>query len=306
MPGAAQSASAIASGWGRVTREANFYDVLGVRPSATQAQIKAAYVVLMKRFHPDSPLRSPGPDSAGQVRTINAAYSVLKDPRKRGRYDLDLRGGAARNPLVAPPRPAAKRSWLRGGGSLALLLLLGVLTASLVTSQQTGGDAGLGSSTFALLSSIERRGSNSTGDAGFVQMTPALRAAAVAATGVRSSHAVDYSARCFARARSDASAAAADRCVVFDLAYAYWHENDGSADIAPIYFQEQNMEARDLEALAALGAEGASIRFDALRAATFSILLQQVRRLSAAEDERAKTLENAVPDETGPPTGNLS
>lgn len=57
------------------------YDLLGIEPAATAAEIKAAHRAAAKRFHPDR-----GGDSARFV-AVTRAYNVLSDPKLRRRYD---------------------------------------------------------------------------------------------------------------------------------------------------------------------------------------------------------------------------
>jgi hypothetical protein len=58
------------------------YEILGVEPSATPEQIRAAYRVLAMRMHPD---RNPGfvPEASERFREIQAAYELLSDPASR-------------------------------------------------------------------------------------------------------------------------------------------------------------------------------------------------------------------------------
>ncbi len=65
----------------------NPYSVLGVSPSATQAELAHAYRRHLRDHHPD--LRSPDPDAASdeQLRRILQAYAVLRDPQRRAGYD---------------------------------------------------------------------------------------------------------------------------------------------------------------------------------------------------------------------------
>lgn len=63
----------------------DYYDVLGVTRSATEADIKSAYRKLALKYHPD---RNPGDKQAeDQFKEAAEAYSVLGDPDKRARYD---------------------------------------------------------------------------------------------------------------------------------------------------------------------------------------------------------------------------
>ncbi len=59
----------------------NPYDVLGVKKSASQADIKKAFRAAAKKHHPDK-----GGD-AEEFKKINDAYEVLGDEKKRGQYD---------------------------------------------------------------------------------------------------------------------------------------------------------------------------------------------------------------------------
>lgn len=62
----------------------NYYDILGISRDATQAQIKAAYRKLAKKYHPDS---SSGKDEDKErFQEIQEAYAVLSDPEKRKMY----------------------------------------------------------------------------------------------------------------------------------------------------------------------------------------------------------------------------
>lgn len=60
------------------------YRVLGVPDDAAPEEIKLAYRRLTKATHPDV---NPAKDAAETFRRVNAAYEILADPERRGRFD---------------------------------------------------------------------------------------------------------------------------------------------------------------------------------------------------------------------------
>ncbi len=57
------------------------YKVLGVSPDASDEEIKRAYRVLAKKYHPD--LNPGDQEAARKMQEINAAYEQIKNPQKQ-------------------------------------------------------------------------------------------------------------------------------------------------------------------------------------------------------------------------------
>jgi curved DNA-binding protein len=62
----------------------DYYSVLGVPHTASEAEIKSAYRKLARKYHPDV---SKERDAEERFKDIAEAYQTLKDPEKRAAYD---------------------------------------------------------------------------------------------------------------------------------------------------------------------------------------------------------------------------
>lgn len=77
------------------------YQVLGIGPHATSADISRAYRRLARVVHPDS--RPGDPAAAGQFAALTDAYGLLSDPVRRAAWDHQ-------HPPQAAPRHASPRA----------------------------------------------------------------------------------------------------------------------------------------------------------------------------------------------------
>jgi curved DNA-binding protein CbpA len=88
------------------------YKILEIPRDASAEDIQHAYRALAMRFHPD---RNPSPDAAAKMTSINEAWEVLGDARRRRDYDIQISKPAPNPDIVAAILLAARETVLRGG-----------------------------------------------------------------------------------------------------------------------------------------------------------------------------------------------
>lgn len=79
----------------------NYYQILGLHPSASNLEIRRQYRELSKQFHPDT-TTLPKAIAKTKFQELNQAYATLSNPDKRSLYDLQI-GYSRLNVIQAPP-----------------------------------------------------------------------------------------------------------------------------------------------------------------------------------------------------------
>ncbi len=116
---------------------ANYYEILGLNPWASEVQIRRAYRKLSKLYHPDTTPFNPEV-AVPKFQAINNAYAVLSNPERRNAYDQQIRfsklqyATTADSSLDNDGLPSDRP--LSGGELFALLLIVAtfILCLSLV------------------------------------------------------------------------------------------------------------------------------------------------------------------------------
>ena len=121
-----------------------YYDVLGVSPTASQEEIKRAYLLRSKMLHPDrfdQTRQNAEWQLANELlKELNHAYAVLKEPVARAEYDRsNLSSGSPPHkpppqtqPQQKPTPPPQKAPWTNfvkgaGGEHVTRVLVRGIM-----------------------------------------------------------------------------------------------------------------------------------------------------------------------------------
>jgi len=87
----------------------DYYRILGIKATASQAEIKSAYRKLARERHPD--LNPDSEAASHQFAVISKAYHILSDPQERAYYDEQLQNQKNRSySILDSNNPHAKRA----------------------------------------------------------------------------------------------------------------------------------------------------------------------------------------------------
>ena len=119
----------------------NCYELLGVAPSANNAELRKAFRKLSKRLHPDT-TSLPSDEATRQFQNVCEAYDLLSDPVLRANYDLSIEKENNRTnqnkeskltnlePVLFSKSIGVRRPF-SGGELFSLILLITSITLSL-------------------------------------------------------------------------------------------------------------------------------------------------------------------------------
>ena len=114
----------------------DLYELLGVRPDATEEEIKRAYRRRAREYHPDA--NGGNPELEAKFKEISFAYEVLRDPERRARYDrfgpASFGGGA--------PGPGGMGFGFDGGLSDLFEMFFGTMAGTARAGRQRGPQQG--------------------------------------------------------------------------------------------------------------------------------------------------------------------
>jgi hypothetical protein len=86
----------------------DYYHVLGVKRTATAAEIKSAYRNLARKRHPD--VNRGSEKAAREFAVLSLAYHTLIDPQERAFYDQQLDKGVRGESILSSDNPHAQRA----------------------------------------------------------------------------------------------------------------------------------------------------------------------------------------------------
>lgn len=259
-----------------------YYDFFEVAPTASQEQIRAAYLALMKQYHPDRVHPDEREEHSNFAAVVNHRYDVLKEPARRARYDAMLarrmlRGSRPRGHralLAGTTVRVRQRRWDRSSVAAAVLGC-GIAIVSIAALSLPSGF--LVSANGTAVAAAAAPGADAQLSVGAVQNDVRVAMRVTPAAAVRESQS------CFDRARRHSNGSLLQACIVFDDAYLDWIQLGADERGQSLYFNEALVRLRQRNAAAALGS-GDDATLDDLRRIALDALMAEIRsRLDVRE-----------------------
>lgn len=268
----------------------SYYDLLGVPVTADQRAIRARYLLLMRRHHPDV---NRSPTAHSRAAELNAAFRLLVEPDLRARYDAELaaqrvgsvtaraislyRGGRSRGrEMVVRRRTSAlKRSATRLG--LATVLSVTVLTGWQIQRHLLSGNGAVSPPASADDSHTEARKTVAAVNAATVEEAHAMPPVSPAsvADGVEAFRrlgasgalvpAQKFSLQCHENAANLGTWGALDMCAAFDHAAFMRVARDKIASASAGYFIDRHDRAAHLYVPNVFSMDAIALRLDSIR-----------------------------------------
>ena len=251
-----------------MSRPGSYYELFGLTPKASAAEIRAAYLSLVKRHHPDLRQHRAAESGPDMLPVINRCYAVLKNPILRAEYDASLSRAAASGERAlqlvprSQPRPDRRLKSFFAWGAIPVAALVGALFAGLWPLVE---DPEFGVSSAATYESAERALPSDKQIMEQVRLATALPLRRIA----------EVANNCFRDARAQDDILQAQVCVVLDDAVLYWREDSSAVP----YYDPRVVELRHSDALADFGVEMPQ-RLQALQNRAFLALLAEARNPS--------------------------
>ena len=238
------------------------YRILGVAATASTAEIRAAYLALMKAAHPDArPDDSADNSSASD---ITFAYWHLRDPARRTEHDrklAELLGLGARKPVtprrssvaVRKPVPARARRRRRSSRLQPLRTAAGIAAFAVAASAfvlcftylqpETGGEARAATALSGLDKAEARPPARRRAiDPTLQQVAAQEFRSIVRASGIQGAHL--YGRQCLTELAVQPSPSMLDYCIAFDNSAAAWERSNAAQRASHHYFDDEQRLAR--------------------------------------------------------------
>lgn len=112
-------------------RNKTYYELLQITEDASDEVIKASYLALVKKYHPDN---NPGfkKESEEIITNLNHAYEILSDPIKKSEYDRSLLAEKRSSTISYDTDNSTKRSTIFATSRLSPIVLVPLMVIGFI------------------------------------------------------------------------------------------------------------------------------------------------------------------------------